>query len=288
MSREERRIQARVAKAALEASGRKVCVRCNAFLPLSAFNSRERTKRGKLVTAIEARCKPCFATTQSEKYQTPEFRETNNAKKRSAEYKEWRHTYRERESVKESEARYVDSDAGKASRKKRKNQYYGSKKWRAAQDRANDSRRKKYAEECVRRLNVALATVVGRMINGTRNTSRTLYSYTEFVDAQDFLAHLEPLVEKREGMTMENYGTVWHVDHRIAKCWYSGDEDDMKRCWSRPNIAPEFAVDNLIKNRTIIDKVCIEVGAAYWPKSWEGKIPDSATKARMNATLKMS
>lgn len=245
-------------------------------------------KRGKLVTVVEARCKPCFSIALSEKFQTPEFREKNNAKKRSIEYKEWRKTYRERDCVKESEARYANSDSGKASQKRRKQRYYGTDVWRAQQDRQNDSRRKRYAEEHVRRLNVALASVVGKMIRGTRDTSRTLYSYTEFEDAHDLLAHLEPLVAKREGMTMENYGTVWHIDHRIAKCWYSGDEDDMHRCWSRRNIAPEFGVDNIKKNRTIIDDVCVEVGEAYWPKSWNGQIPDAATKARMNAALRVN
>ena len=287
MSCEEKRAQSCAAKAALKASGFKTCARCNETLPLANFRSRERMKRGKLVTAVEARCKPCFSIAQSEMYQTSEFREKNSAYKRSVAYKQWRKTYRERDSVKESEANYVNSDRGKASQKRRKQRYYGSEAWRAQQDRQNDVRRKRYAQEHVRRLNVALANVVSRMIRGTRDTSRTLYSYTEFEDAHDLLAHLEPLVAMREGMTMENYGTVWHIDHRIAKCWYANDEDDIKRCWSRRNLAPEFGIDNIKKNRTIIDNVCIEVGSAYWPKSWGGKIPNAATKARMNAALKM-
>lgn len=90
-----------------------------------------------------------------------------------------------------------------------------------------------------------------------------------------------PKHEPSPGVTLENYGSVWHIEHRVAKCWYADDEDDVRRCWSLKNVVPDFASNNYRKGITIIDHVCDEVGSDHWPKSWNGAIPDEATKKSM-------
>ena len=279
MTREAAREAARAKKAELKASGCKTCLGCKRFISLDEFSSRERQKRGKTVTVVEARCRPCFASYQSAKFQTPEFRAKNNATKASAEYKQWRKGYRQQDHVKEAETRYQTSEAGRQSLKKRKDKYYGSELWRQSQDRVNSARRERYAEDHLVRLNVCLSSVVGKMLKGNRKTSRTLYSFTEFADATDLANHLSLMLHGN--MTMDNYGTVWHVEHRIAKCWYGNNEDDIRNCWSRANIAPEFGPDNLTKSIHIIDELCHQVGKERWPRSWNGQIPEESTKAKM-------
>ena len=59
-------------------------------------------------------------------------------------------------------------------------------------------------------------------------------------------------LEKRfsTGMTWENHGTCWHIDHilPIAAFNFERPEDiDFKRCWSLKNLQPLYAKDNMSK-----------------------------------------
>jgi hypothetical protein len=52
------------------------------------------------------------------------------------------------------------------------------------------------------------------------------------------------------GMTFENYGKVWHIDHikpnRLFN-YESQEDEDFKKCWALSNLQPLFAADNLSK-----------------------------------------
>ena len=55
-------------------------------------------------------------------------------------------------------------------------------------------------------------------------------------------------------MTWDNYGKVWHIDHKIplAVFNYTRPEDiDFKLCWSLKNIAPLGAIENMKKGAKI-------------------------------------
>ena len=244
----------------------KACKRCNFFLPKDQFPGRWKIEKGTRKFRLEARCVPCHAASRSEYVRDPDVKAARNV-------------YRQSDHVVEQEREYRQSEAGKKSLKKRKKKYYGSATWRAQQDNENTRRRERYAESAAKRLDVCLSNVVRKMLKGTRSTSRTLYSYTEFADAEDFVAHMATRV--REGMTMENYGEVWHVEHRIAKCWFSDDPEDVRRCWSYANIDAEFGEENLKKSCKIIDHLCVEVGQQYWPLSWNGRLPTAEEKIGM-------
>lgn len=82
---------------------------------------------------------------------------------------------------------------------------------------------------------------------GGRSWKR-LVGYT----TRDLISHLEK--QFRDGMTWENYGTVWHIDHIIPKSFfkYENYEDEMfKKCWSLENLQPLFAKENLSKNNKV-------------------------------------
>jgi hypothetical protein len=66
---------------------------------------------------------------------------------------------------------------------------------------------------------------------------------------EDLVSHLEKQFNKK--MTMENYGTYWHIDHIVPASSFMvkviGDEEFMA-CWSLSNLRPLEAAKNLEKH----------------------------------------
>lgn len=68
---------------------------------------------------------------------------------------------------------------------------------------------------------------------------------------EDFWIYLESRFS--EGMTRENYGKVWHVDHIIPCAIFDLTKPEhQKRCFHFSNMQPMFARDNLSKNDKIV------------------------------------
>ena len=66
-----------------------------------------------------------------------------------------------------------------------------------------------------------------------------------------FLGHLE--INFRGGMTWENYGTVWHIDHRRPCASFNlTDFEQQKICFHWRNLQPLFAKENHIKGAKIL------------------------------------
>lgn len=63
----------------------------------------------------------------------------------------------------------------------------------------------------------------------------------------ELIKHLE---EKfADGMTWENYGPVWHVDHRRPCATFDlSDPEQQKQCFHYSNLQPLLAQDNLTKS----------------------------------------
>jgi hypothetical protein len=63
-------------------------------------------------------------------------------------------------------------------------------------------------------------------------------------------SHLEE--KMTDGMSWENYGSVWHIDHvrPVSRFDFSGDNTEtvIKECWKLSNLQPLFARDNLTKS----------------------------------------
>ena len=53
-------------------------------------------------------------------------------------------------------------------------------------------------------------------------------------------------------MTLENYGSVWQIDHCLAIVSFNLlDENDMKKCFNWVNLRPMYVKDNIIKGDKI-------------------------------------
>lgn len=262
----------------------KKCKRCNDTMPIDKFKSRIRNRGSGEKTYFESRCLPCFFEFEHERVTSDEYRKNHNEYSKQKSVLEKRKEYRRQDHVVEQEEHYRKSDAGKASMKRRKRKYYGSDKWRANQDEVNAERRRRYSESETIRINTQVSNTLVKMLIGKRRSSETVFKWTGFQDVDDLVEHLQALF--KEGMTLENYGSVWHIEHRVAKCWYSKSEEDIRRCWSRRNVVPEFASDNWKKGITIIDSICHSVGSMHWPEGWLGVLPPPSQRPEMYAKVR--
>lgn len=76
----------------------------------------------------------------------------------------------------------------------------------------------------------------------------TLVGYT----VDDLMKHLEKYFHK--GMSWENYGFYWHIDHFVPKSYFVYEDDDSVEfinCWALNNLRPMLAVDNWKKGDDI-------------------------------------
>lgn len=55
-----------------------------------------------------------------------------------------------------------------------------------------------------------------------------------------------------DGMSWENYGRIWHIDHVRPVSWFDFQCDNIeaviKECWRLSNLQPLFVRDNLMKS----------------------------------------
>ena len=139
-----------------------------------------------------------------------------------------------------------------------------NKKYRDANKiKINDKLRERRRNDPFRRLRDAIRGSI-RAYLGSKKTRRG--STFEIVGCTpDFLrGHLER--QFKDGMTWENYGSHWHVDHRIPLA--SGNSaDEIKGLSHWTNLQPLEALENIIKS----DKIPIDAG------------PPSTTVAAVNS-----
>jgi len=100
------------------------------------------------------------------------------------------------------------------------------------------------------RLNDGIRRAIQKSLHGYKNG----YHWEELVGYT--LGKLKTHLEKQFqfGMTWENYGPVWHVDHKIpivAFNFEKQDDIDFRRCWALNNLQPLWAGENMSKGAKI-------------------------------------
>ncbi|KKM79486.1 hypothetical protein LCGC14_1349430 [marine sediment metagenome] len=70
----------------------------------------------------------------------------------------------------------------------------------------------------------------------------TLVNYT----ITDLTSHLEN--QFTAGMSWDNYGSKWHIDHCTPISWFDNTEEGVLKAWELSNLQPMWAHENLSKN----------------------------------------
>ena len=89
-------------------------------------------------------------------------------------------------------------------------------------------------------------SVVRYLANGIK-ASRSWKSLTGFT-IQELVSHLE--LKFTNGMTWENYGSYWHLDHIrpvVSFKFTKPEDEEFKQCWDILNLQPLLAKENLKK-----------------------------------------
>lgn len=81
---------------------------------------------------------------------------------------------------------------------------------------------------------------------------KTSHSISKLIGCshKEFKSHIE--VRFKKGMTWQNYGTYWHIDHIIPCARFNHhDPTQVKICWHFTNMQPMKAKDNMSKGKRI-------------------------------------
>lgn len=169
---------------------------------------------------------------------------------------------------KEAKKAYRESEVGRAKAKERTNtdEYRAKINAFSKTDARKAIRKRTYSKH---KLATDLMNGFARMMRG--GDSPNTIKATSFRSAADARAHMREQLS--DGMTMPNYGSVWSVDHRIPKSAYDhSDPEDVRRCWSKPNMRPMDLTANKEKLTTLLPEEVAKVPQELWPKAWEGVV----------------
>lgn len=201
----------------------KACSKCRRTLPRSEFY-----KQASKPDGLKAACKDCSRKA------TNEYRAKNREK-----VNEWNRLggarYREanREQLREYYAQYRNQN--------RETIREQARRW--ARDNA-DYRRQKMQRPKERLRHRVSNGILKSLKRAKGGTWETLVGYT----VVELMAHLEG--QFLPGMSWENYGHRWHVDHIVpvaAFNYTTPQHIDFKRCWALDNLRPLWAKENIAK-----------------------------------------
>ena len=235
----------------------KICTKCKIEKQLLCFHLEKR--RG----GYRAICKECHSALAKE------WRDANTDRQ-SETSRSWYENNKER---KANRARLLRNSDKEAARRKEREKYARNKQrinkyqalWRAKNKEGLNKVRSKWIEsnrEKIREqgrivakkrrstpnghLNANVSGAISASLRGNKNgrSWETLVGFT--------LNQLKVHLEKQfvDGMTWENYGPEWHIDHIIPKSVFNftiPEHIDFKRCWSLKNLQPLWAKENLVK-----------------------------------------
>ena len=122
--------------------------------------------------------------------------------------------------------------------------------WRGYQNR-------RLHEDLNYRLQNYISRAIRRAIKKNRKSAFNILGYT----VEELRQHLESLFQP--GMSWENYGTEWHIDHITPKSWFNVegpdgvDEYELRLCWAIENLQPMWGDENLEKNNKYISETTL-------------------------------
>ena len=253
----------------------KVCTSCHKILPLEAFRKASKGKYGR-----DAKCKDCRNAYMKEYRKNPEIIERERIY-HAERYKEPEYRLRQRHNAQKPERKAQKSryKAEYSARNKEKIAAYmreyckdeGVKNLRLEAARRYDERHpeegaarrkteeyRKWMRQWYRKRRKEpkwnLCHCVSSRMRGSLARGKEGRSWKEYVDysLDDLIRHLEKLF--KHGMTWENHGIYWHIDHVIpiaAFNFKTPHDVDFKRCWALKNLQPLETKKNLSKGKKL-------------------------------------
>ena len=142
--------------------------------------------------------------------------------KKAADHKQWREANKDK--VKQTQREWVKNNPEKMTA-------YRKKQMENPAFRALDNQRNRFR----------------KMMKSVRNGGTDSYSSKIGCTTKEFYKYMEAKFE--QGMTWDNYGTYWHVDHIIpCAAFDQSDPHQVALCWHHSNMQPLEAKENLRKS----------------------------------------
>ena len=256
---------------------RRVCVTCQVEKELSAFRLTGGSHRRQCKRCDEARrdSSPEAMARRAEQQKARRQKETPEQRtKRAADIKAY--AERNRDTILDNkreyylanverfkdyrEQRYADPAYRERMRAKSREWRQANPERKAEANRAwaqanpermaayfRESKAKRRQNPC-HRLYESIGTQI-RIAIGEKKAGRRWESLVGYT-LDDLVAHLSRQMLK--GMTWENYGDVWHIDHIVAQADFeldAADDATTRACWALSNLRPLWSLENLSKGR---------------------------------------
>jgi hypothetical protein len=193
----------------------KRCCTCKEHLPVTRFNRNKSQKDG-----FSGHCRSCTAIVK----------------------KNYRETHKEK--LRQDCREYHKTEKYKQYRKA----YLSTPKERAKQAAWRKEYREKKKQDPQFMLNFKLSQSIKWYFkvkfNKPTGRLRNILGY----GVKELRAHLE--AKFKDGMTWDNYGSYWHIDHITPKSWFkyeSVEDEAFKQCWGLDNLQPLTAKENITK-----------------------------------------
>ena len=181
-------------------------------------------------------------------------------KEKISDYNKW-YAENHKEEIKERKKRYRRDN--KERLKEREDQYKINnkekikeqhKKYTERNKEKIKERRRENSQNPINRLHDSVRASIRQSLF-SQNISKNRRKWEKLVgySTQDLKEYLEKLF--LPGMTWENYGKKWHIDHIIAKVFFvfkSTDDVEFKYCWSLYNLRPMWGGKNISKSDKIM------------------------------------
>src|SRR5258708_20479788 len=219
------------------------CNTCGEVKPIDQFHKNKPSKGGHLF-----KCKSCVSE-YDDRYRTQNaiylkglrtIKYKKNREQVLAACKEWRTRNKEKKSI--ADKNYRDRN------KKRLNltaKNYRDRNKKRLNLASNSRRALRMKNDPVFRVIINLRWRVSSVLRGGMKAAKTMQLIG--CSKQDLMIHLQN--QFRPGMSWNNYGSVWHVDHiRPCVSFNMTDPEQQKDCFHYTNLQPLFGLENILKS----------------------------------------
>lgn len=205
--------------------GHKICTKCDIDKLEDEYYKNKSSKDGHMLA-----CKECI-----------------NGYQKSDKGKEVSKRTRRKniDRIRKCDAEYRRTEAGKASVRK-------TRKKRKENGKTNEYTREKRRNDINLRLSNNLRLRIWKALNGVNKSDHTIKLLGCSID--EFVVHISNLF--MNGMTWDNYGELWHIDHDIPCDYFDlSITKNQQICFNHLNMQPMWSKDNISKSNIVPNDV---------------------------------